>query len=152
LLRIAHHVQHPVQKQRRSVPNQRNGQAERLRNTRSYRLNRGNGFSEVEGKAARVAASERGQRASFNKPHYRRKAEVDLQNQFIGAAITDHSYRRSFTKVNEANDSQPLSAVARRPRGVGGNAGFDYWRHKIQIEEMNVKGFRFDPNSPPIPS
>jgi hypothetical protein len=28
--------------------------------------NRGNGISEIEGKAARVAASERGQRVSFN--------------------------------------------------------------------------------------
>jgi hypothetical protein len=31
LLRIAHHVQHPVQEQGRPVPNQRSGQAERLR-------------------------------------------------------------------------------------------------------------------------
>jgi len=33
---------------------------------RSRRLNRGNGFSEIEGKAARVAARECGQRTSFN--------------------------------------------------------------------------------------
>ena len=34
---------------------------------RSRRLNRGNGFSEIEGKAARVAAREGGSRASFNE-------------------------------------------------------------------------------------
>jgi len=32
-LRFAHHIQHPVQKQGRPVPNQRSGQADRLRNT-----------------------------------------------------------------------------------------------------------------------
>jgi hypothetical protein len=31
--------------------------------------NRGNGISEIEGKAARVAASERGQRVSFKAGH-----------------------------------------------------------------------------------
>jgi hypothetical protein len=34
----SHHVQRPVQKQGRPVPNQRSGQAERLRNTRSCRF------------------------------------------------------------------------------------------------------------------
>jgi len=37
-LRFAHHLQHPVQKQGRPVPNQRSGQAERLTNTRTRRL------------------------------------------------------------------------------------------------------------------
>src|SRR6266700_971602 len=36
-LRFSHHVQHPVRKQGRPVPNQRNGQSECLRNTRSRR-------------------------------------------------------------------------------------------------------------------
>ena len=34
VLRIARHVQHPVQKQGRPVPNQRRGQADRLRDTK----------------------------------------------------------------------------------------------------------------------
>src|SRR6266481_7787941 len=37
-LRFAHHIQNPVQKQGRPVSNQRSGQGERLRNTRSCRL------------------------------------------------------------------------------------------------------------------
>ena len=38
-LRFAHHVQHPVQKQGRPVPNQRIGQADRLKTTRSRHFN-----------------------------------------------------------------------------------------------------------------
>jgi hypothetical protein len=38
LLRIAHHVQHPVQKQGRSVPHRRCGQADRLRDTNSIHV------------------------------------------------------------------------------------------------------------------
>jgi len=44
-------------------------------------------MSDIEGKVTRVGASERGQRTSFKTSHYRGKAQVDLQNQFIGAAM-----------------------------------------------------------------
>jgi hypothetical protein len=43
LLRIAHYVQHPVQKQGRPVPNQRSGQADRLRNPSLLLARRPNG-------------------------------------------------------------------------------------------------------------
>jgi hypothetical protein len=43
LLRIAHHVQHPVQKQGRPVPNRRSGQADRLNELERTNGARGSG-------------------------------------------------------------------------------------------------------------
>ena len=55
-------------------------------------------------------------------------SEFDLQSQFIGAAITNRGYRRSFTEANGENDSQLLVRRGPAQYGVGGNIGFDYWR------------------------
>jgi hypothetical protein len=49
-------------------------------------------MSDIEGKAATVAARKCGQRTSFKTPPYRGKAKVDLQNQFVGAAC---NFKRS---------------------------------------------------------
>ena len=48
--------------------------------SRSRRLNRTNGLSDIEGKAATVAASECGQRTSFNTAHPRRKELPSRRN------------------------------------------------------------------------
>ena len=103
------------QKQGRPVQNQRSGQAERLRNTRFHRLNGANGMSDIEGKATRAGASERGQRTSFKTPRYRGKAKVDLQNQFIGAACNIKRWLRLLAEQirPKAPENSPPTSCGR---------------------------------------
>src|SRR6266446_8950795 len=74
-------------------------------------------------------------------------SEFDLQSQFIGAAITNRGYRRSFTEANGENDSQllvrhsPAAAWRRRKRWLRlvAQQSLRTERSQNPVQKMNVK-------------
>ena len=62
----------------------------------SERINGANGMSDMEGKAARVGASERGQRTSFKTPRYLGKGKrLSTKGSLAGRSINSHPMRIS---------------------------------------------------------
>src|SRR5262249_37276990 len=96
LLRIAHHVQHPVQKQGRPVPNQRSGQTDRLRNTRSYRLRLG-GTRPSGALANEMLLRRRTSAPSESLNHRLRRSRSTLRDQSFYHG--DRTYHRGKPKI-----------------------------------------------------
>jgi hypothetical protein len=68
--------------------------------------NRGNGISEIEGKAARVAVSESGSRTSFNRGN----GISEIEGKAARVAVSESGSRTSFNRGNGISEIEGKAA------------------------------------------